>query len=458
MVGLESIRNNGVNVGKLVEEFLNASKIKKGDFSRLMDISRNTLTQNLQKEDWSNEQILKTVDVINELTLNGDLVDGLKLFPIAIPAFLERKKGVVNGLVGRTIKVGLKGIFTEVTEANEFKDNLIVDASLGQGSAARSVWIGIRDDRISKSGFSEGVYVVLLFDSNGENAFLSIAYAVSDKDPKKLEEMAKVPAQKIMEVIAGDSRFEGIEPGAIDLGDTKGTVAEHYEKSVIVSKKYSVTNMDKAILKQDLSLMLELFYDFVFEDYFEVLEKTLLKNNSEGEVEQSVDSNSKQLSLDSKSKSKIDPDLHKKLLAAKAEHNSKVGKEAEDFVFKQKIQQLRDSGYNDLVSSVKHVSLELDGHGFDIQSIEVNSGGIAEKVYLEVKGSSMGGKKDFTFYLSERELQVAKELKDKYKLVLVEYVGYAKQRIFAEFSPFPNGDDEDVIEMKPIMYKCKFEH
>lgn len=459
MVGLESIRSNGVHVGKLLEEYLKSSKIKKGDFAKEIDVSRNTLTQNLQTADWTNERILKAVDVANELTLNGDLLSGLKLFPIAIPAFLEGRKGVVTGLVGRTIKTGLKDLFSEVTDIHEFKDNLIVDGSLGQGNAARSVWIGVRDDRISKNGFSEGVYVVLLFDSNGENAYLSIAYAVSDKDAKNLEAMAKVPAQKIMKVIEGDSRYEGILPGAIDLGDTEGTVAEDYEKSVIVSKKYTVTNIDKETLKKDLSLLLSLFYDFVFEDYFEVLEESLLREDSDDTKGQDEEeSTSKKSTKKGKSKSKIDPDLHKKLLAAKAEHNNKVGKEAEEFVYNYKVQQLIDSGYSEYVNLIKHVSLDKDGFGFDIQSVEIDSAGNPQGVYLEVKGSSMGGKKDFTFYLSERELEVAKELKDKYKVVLVEYVGYEKQRIFAEFSPFPNGDDEDVIEMKPIMYKCKFKN
>ena len=456
MIGLKSIEANGVKVGKIVEDFLASSKIKKGEFAEKIGMSRNTLTQSFQKDDWKDEKIVSVVEAANDLTLNKDLFSGLKLFPLAIPAFLETRKSVSNGLVGRTIKIGLKDIFTEVTDRHEYRENLVVDGSLGQGNAARSVWIGIRDNRISKNGFSEGVYVVLLFDSNGEFAYLSIAYAVSDKDAKKLELMAEVPAQKIMQVIKGDSRYEGIEPGAIDLGDTKGTVAEQYEKSVIVSKKYSVTEMDQETLKEDLALLLSLFYDFVFEDYFDVIEKALQNQDSADESEEDEEKPAEK-NKQSKSKSKIDPELHKKLLAAKAAHNDKVGKEAEAFVYQQKVQQLLDSDYSEHVGLVKHVSLEKDGYGYDIESVKIAPNGQLQEEYLEVKGSSMGGKKDFTFYLSERELEVAKELKDKYKLVLVEYVGYERQRIFAEFSPFPNGEEEGVIEMKPIMYKCKFE-
>lgn len=457
MAGLESIKRNEVHVGEVVEHFLDNSKIKRGDFAKGMGVSRNTLTLMLRMEEWSNEQILKAVEVANKLTLDVDLLPSLKLFPLAIPAFIEGGRGVVDGLVGRTLSIGLKEVFSEVKEI-QLNENLTVGKSLGMGNAGRSVWIGVRDKRISKTGFSEGVYTVLLFDSNGENAYLSIAYAVSDKDKKNLETMAKLPAQKIMEVIQDDPRYEGILPGAIDLGDTEGTVAKDYEKSVIVSKKYKVIDMDKETLKSDLSLLISLFYDFVFEDYFDVLEQTFLNITSDEKESSRVEDSSKKASKKGDSKSKIDPDLHKKLLAAKAEHNNKVGKAAEEFVYNFKRQQLIESGYSEYVDLVKHVSLSKDGYGYDLESVEVDSKDVPQEVYLEVKGSSMGGKKDFTFYLSQRELEVAKQLKDKYKLVLVEYVGYAKQRIFAEFSPFPNGDDEYVIEMKPIMYKCKFEH
>ncbi|MGE7948162.1 MrcB family domain-containing protein [Lysinibacillus sp. NPDC093688] len=451
MVGLKSVKDSNVHVGNLVEEFLESSKIKKGNIAVSMGVSRNTFTQLLQKEEWPDEVIMKFIVSVNELTPNGEMINSLKLFPIAIPAFLEVGKGVVNGLVGRTIKIGLKAIFTEAKKQHEFKDNLVVDGSLGQGNAARSVWIGIRDNRISENGFSEGVYIVLLFDSKGEFAYLSIAFAVSDKEEDKLEAMAKVPATKIMEVIEGDLRYKGIEPGSIDLGDTAGTTAEKYEKSVIVSKKYTVKDIVKEVLEEDLSLLLELFYDFVFEDYFEVFENTSLEDK-EGNEEKS--SNNKQ-NKKGKSNSTIDPETYKKLLAAKAEHNNKVGKEAEEFVYNLEIANLKKAGYDNYVHLVKHVSKEKDGLGYDIESIEVDSLGNVKKRYLEVKGSSLGGNNEFTFYLSERELAVAKELKGNYRLVFVEYVGYEKQRIFDEVIPFDE-EDEKRIEMKPIMYKCKF--
>ncbi|GEL05480.1 MrcB family domain-containing protein [Rummeliibacillus stabekisii] len=451
MVGLKSVEESNIHVGNLVERFLESSKIKKGNLAVSMGISRNSLTQLLQNEVWSDEVIMQFINSVNELTPNDDLLNSLKLFPIGIPAFLEVGKSVVNGLVGRTIKVGLKHIFTEVIKQHEFKENLVVDGSLGQGNAARSVWIGMRDNRISKNGFSEGVYIVLLFDSKGEFAYLSIAFAVSDKEEDMLEAMAAVSATKIMEVIEGDVRYKGIQPGSIDLGDTAGTTAEKYEKSVIVSKKYAVKDIHKAVLEEDLSLMLELFYDFIFEDYFEVLELTLLEDKEGNEEKASKNKSNKK----SKTNSTIDPETHKKLLAAREEHNNRIGREAEAFIYNLEISNLKKAGYGNHIHLVKHVSKEKDGLGYDIESIEIDSSGNIKNKYLEVKGSSLGGNNEFTFYLSKRELAVAKELKGNYRLVFVEYVGYEKQRIFDEIIPFGK-EEEKRIEMKPIMYKCKF--
>ncbi|MFN3634073.1 DUF3883 domain-containing protein, partial [Exiguobacterium profundum] len=109
----------------------------------------------------------------------------------------------------------------------------------------------------------------------------------------------------------------------------------------------------------------------------------------------------------------------------------------------------------------KHVAKEKDGHGYDIESIKFDGNGNIKfdeygntiPVYLEVKGSSMGGGDTFNFYLSERELTVAKEKRDAYSLVLVEYVGYEKMNMFERVTPFPSSG-EQAIEYRPIQYKC----
>ncbi|MEH6939972.1 DUF3578 domain-containing protein [Bacillus sp. JJ664] len=454
MVGLKDIKHSNIHIGNFIEEFLNSSILKKGDVAARMNISRNTLTSLFLKDVWPKNTLESFLGAINDLTQSGSSFDNLRLFPVAIPAFIENGKGVVNGVVGQGITVGLVNTFKGVVDEHPFNSNLVVQGSVGQGNAARSVWVGIRDNRISKHGFSSGVYVVLLFDSKGAYAYLSIAYAVSDKEVSKLESMAEIPAKKIMEAIEGDKRYAGIQPGSIDLGETSGTVAADYEKSVIVSKKYLITDIEKMQLEEDVNLLLDLFYDFVFEEYFEVLEKQMMEPSDENTTDDKKKSVKKK---GGNNYSTIDPETHLKLLAAKAEHNSKVGKAAEEFVFNSEIERLMSMGREDLVDKVKHVSKEKDGLGYDILSVDIDLYGDLVEKFIEVKGSSLGGKNTFDFFLTERELNVGMEKREKYYLAFVEYVGFEKQRFFDVINPFEDSPKGDLINKRPILFKCSFE-
>lgn len=450
-----------IHMGDLAKEFLKKSSFKKGEIADRMDISRNTLTSLLAKHEWPIDTLEKFINVIREITPKGSDIDNLKLFPLAIPSFIENKRAVVNGLVGQTITVGLVELFEDVVKKHPFQENLKVQGSVGLGNAARSVWVGVRDDRISKNGFSTGVYVVLLFDSKGEYAFLSIAYAVSDKDINKLESMATIPATKIMGAIEGDKRYDGVQAGFIDLGDTKGTIAEKYEQSVIVSKRYKVKDMEAAILKNDVALLLNLFYDFVFEEYFEVLERQMTdaSNGSFGNAAEGSSTRDKKQTGKKREVTKystINPETHLKLLADKAEHNRRVGKLAEEFIYDSEIEKLIALGREDLLEKVKHVAKEKDGLGYDVKSVNVKSNGDITEKYIEVKGSSLGGRERFDFYLTERELSVAKEKAETYHLAFVEYVGFEKQRVFDVITPYSKSSENNVINKIPILYKCSY--
>ncbi|MGX7595596.1 MrcB family domain-containing protein [Planococcus plakortidis] len=459
MTGLKEI---GMHMGSFIEDFLRNSNFKKGEVAEKMNISRNTLTSLLAKDEWPKITVEKFINVIHEMTPKDGNNDNLKLFPLAIPSFIENKRAIVNGLVGQTITVGLVEMFEDVVKKHPFQENLKVQGSVGLGNAARSVWVGIRDERISKSGFSTGVYVVLLFDSKGENAYLSIAYAVSDKDINKLESMATIPATKIMGAIEGDKRYDGVQAGFIDLGDTKGTIAEKYEQSVIVSKRYKVKDMEAAILKNDTALLLNLFYDFVFEEYFEVLEQQMTdaSNGSFGNAADESSTRDKRQTGKKREVAKystINPETHLKLLADKAEHNRRVGKLAEEFIYASEIEKLIALDREDLLDKVKHVAKEKDGLGYDVESVNIESNGDITEKYIEVKGSSLGGRERFDFYLTERELSVAKEKAETYHLAFVEYVGFEKQRVFDVITPFSESSEDNVISKKPVLFKCSYQ-
>lgn len=455
MVGLNIIEESNIHIGDVIAEFVGASSIRKGDLSSQMGISRNTLNNLLGSASWPDQTILDCINSLNTLTPDSRLLSALKLFPVAIPAFLEVGLSHSNGIVGRTLKIGLKEVFESVVSNHPFSSHLIVNGSLGQGNAAHSIWLGVRDNRISEKNFEEGVYVVLLFDTTGEYAYLSIAYAVKDKSKKQLESLTHAPAEKIMQAVANDTRYQEIKKGAIDLkAPSSKSSASYYEESVIVSKKYVTREMNETQLADDLSLMISLFYDFVFDEYFETLEQSLFEDS---EIPDKNDASETK----GQSRSTINAKRHREILEARAKHNQEIGQKAEEFVYNSEIQKLKDKSYHEYVHLVKHVAKEKDGHGYDIESIKFDGNGNIKfdeygntiPVYLEVKGSSMGGGDTFNFYLSERELTVAKEKRDAYSLVLVEYVGYEKMNMFERVTPFPSSG-EQAIEYRPIQYKC----
>lgn len=433
--------------GEIVTEFLKSSKIKKGDLAEQMNMTRSKLNSLLNAPSWSPETIKTFLNAVNNLTADRHLLDNVRLFPLVIPQFLKEGKSIKNGIAGRVLKVALKEVFTNGISDHPFAKNLKVDASLGQGNAARSIWIGIRDNRISENGFSEGVYIVLLFDTTGQYAYLSIAYAVTDKKIEQLETMTDLQSKKIMRVIEGDSRYKNIRPGSISLGDTAGTTAEKYEKSVIVSKKIATSELAEESFRNDLEQFLSLFYDFVFEDYFENIED---KVNADQDIHEKdkVEKEKK-----APRRNLIDSNRYQELLEAKAKHNKMIGDAAEEFVYNAEIQKLKASGNEQYIDLVQHVAKEKDGYGYDIESVEIDKYGNINKILLEVKGSSRG-EEHFEFYLSERELTVAKEKMDDYRLALVEYVGYEGIREFKRVIPFPESAEE-AIDVKPVQYKCR---
>ncbi|WP_461611961.1 MrcB family domain-containing protein [Cytobacillus kochii] len=329
---------------------------------------------------------------------------------------------------------------------------------VGQGTAARSVWVGVRDKRISPNGFSKGVYVVALFDSTGQHLYLSIAYAVKDKTKDELSEMVKAPAKKILDVIQGDSSYDGITSGPVNLGDVKGSTAEEYEQAVIVTKHFHMLDLDEKEFLLDVNRMLDLFYDFVYEDYFKELESEI-ENESPKKMDPNPTNKGRKNSSGKKKKgnthSTIDPEHYEQLLEERRKHNKRVGRMAEEFVFQKEQEKLREIGRSDLLSEVEHVAKEKDGLGYDIRSIEVKEDGSFEEIFIEAKGSSLGGNQDFSFYLTEREDIIARDNIEKYRIALVEYVGYSKQNIYDIFKPYDEKGNPQ-ISMTPTVYKCSY--
>ncbi|MGE7920648.1 protein NO VEIN domain-containing protein [Viridibacillus sp. NPDC093762] len=92
-----------------------------------------------------------------------------------------------------------------------------------------------------------------------------------------------------------------------------------------------------------------------------------------------------------------------------------------------------------------------------MESVDIDLNGDLVEKFIEVKGSSLSGKRTFDFFLTERELNVGMEKREKYYLAFVEYVGFEKQRFFDVIIPFEGSSKGNLINKRPVLFKCSFE-
>lgn len=128
----------------------------------------------------------------------------------------------------------------------------------------------------------------------------------------------------------------------------------------------------------------------------------------------------------------------------KAISSQKIGKNGELLVVKHEQQRLKEMG---IIKKVNHVSLEGDGHGYDIESF--NESG--DKIFIEVK-TTIGGK-NTSFEVSSNEVLVSDEKKDLY--FIYRLYNYNKEMNSAEFYII-NGSISDNFHLTETQYSATF--
>jgi len=53
-------------------------------------------------------------------------------------------------------------------------------------------------------------------------------------------------------------------------------------------------------------------------------------------------------------------------------------------------------------------------------------------------------------------MNVGMEKGQKYYLEFVEYVGFEKQRIFDVITPFSDPTNDDILNKRPVLFKCSY--
>lgn len=131
--------------------------------------------------------------------------------------------------------------------------------------------------------------------------------------------------------------------------------------------------------------------------------------------------------------------------AAREQRNRDLGLAGELLVMAHEQKRLRDAGRNDLAARVEHVALSDSAAGYDILSFELDG---SEK-FIEVKTTT--GPASTSFYISENEVNVSRQLQELYWLYRVH--SYSREKNSAAFY-VKNGDVSKGFELTPTTYKA----
>ncbi|HEA3088991.1 TPA: DUF3427 domain-containing protein [Aeromonas salmonicida] len=131
--------------------------------------------------------------------------------------------------------------------------------------------------------------------------------------------------------------------------------------------------------------------------------------------------------------------------AAREQRNRDLGLAGELLVMAHEQKRLRGAGRNDLAARVEHVALSDSAAGYDILSFELDG---SEK-FIEVKTTT--GPASTSFYISENEVNVSRQLQELYWLYRVH--SYSREGNSGSFFSL-QGEVEGNFTLLPTQYKA----
>ena len=142
--------------------------------------------------------------------------------------------------------------------------------------------------------------------------------------------------------------------------------------------------------------------------YLYSVEELIIRNSEERP--------SNTVKVDSEKERKTTHSIRKRLSedqAAKKEKNrKKKGNRGEEIAMRIERERLEALGHPELIPCIKHIAKNKDGYGYDIESVTIDENGEIIPIYIEVKATMYS--KETSFYLSQRELEQAKDKGDQY--------------------------------------------
>lgn len=133
--------------------------------------------------------------------------------------------------------------------------------------------------------------------------------------------------------------------------------------------------------------------------------------------------------------------------------NSKTGYDGERHVLAFEKKMLLEHGRKDLAEKIEHTAITNDNAGFDIKSFYPDG---AVK-YIEVKSTQSPPSSNTTFYLSQNELEKAKEYGSHYCIYRV-FNARDENAIITPIEHVSKQVEEEMVELTPLIYRCRISY
>ena len=355
------------------------------------------------------------------------------------------------------------------------RNDIDAEFSIGKGNKALVPWITVHstNPKIRKSA-QEGIGLVYLFKADMSGFYLALSQGITYfKQKYGNNNNAYIEARKVAEYYAEQL---DISRSPINLEVRKNSIGYGYQEINIATKYYKKNEFTYNDLKNDLDNMLKQ-YDEVIEScneksWYDVLEKITQYNDkfipytkAVKEIDDAIknedqfyDPTVQKELVEIPQESYIEPTKRKiKLPNFKSKKDwikyqrqcAKNGLRGEELVLKYEYDRLTKLGRKDLAENIRHVSIEDDSSGYDIESFTYDKlTNKVEKLYIEVKTTTNSEK--YNFFITKNEIEKSKKYGKQYCIYRLYDIQSEKTKFTKYF-----GDIESNFDLEPHDYLAK---
>lgn len=360
-------------------------------------------------------------------------------------------------------------------------EDLIVRPSVGQGVYADVPWICLlsKNSQISPSP-QKGIYIVILFDKEGENFYLALSQGVTNfTNSQSNAKQRKLTIQNTVNYFSSEINKDltikyGFKTEKMDFGPGASKLAREYILTTVISKKYNHLSFDRNDFVVSLHVLINEYFEIIKhigdKTYDEVLE-ILNPLSHELNIDSAIETIDKSLNVEytEPRDAKIIPVLVEKgqlksnrfikltnnriskkidhiKQAREQYHTGLIGEKLALQIERERLEKL----FLDPDKYIKWCSIISDSFGYDLESVDYFDGKLST-IYIEVKSTK--DILDSAFFVSKNELETSKNKGDKYRIFRLFDIASLNPKYY-----IANGQIEDNFYIDAVTFSAKFKY